>query len=60
MKLERSRYHLYCVPFRKVESTKDEKRQIGRPSSPRRELDIATYSGRDNHLKIVECKTAVK
>ena|ERR1700683_1245523 len=41
----------------KVELTKDEKRQIGRPSSPRWELDIVAYSGRDNLLKIVECKS---
>jgi hypothetical protein len=41
----------------KVELTKDEKRQIGRPSSPRWELDIVAYSGRENLLKIVECKS---
>jgi hypothetical protein len=41
----------------KVELTKDEKRQIGRPSSPRWELDIVAYSGRDNLLNIVECKS---
>jgi hypothetical protein len=41
----------------KVELTKEEKRSIGRPSSPRWELDIVAYSGRDNLLKIVECKS---
>jgi hypothetical protein len=41
----------------KVELTKDEKRKIGRPSSPRWELDIVAYSGRDNLLKIIECKS---
>ncbi|QQO35377.1 hypothetical protein JJC00_06810 [Bradyrhizobium diazoefficiens] len=41
----------------KVELTKEEKRLIGRPSSPRWELDIVAYSGRDNLLKIVECKS---
>ena len=41
----------------KVELTKDEKRQIGRPSSPRWELDIVAYNGRDNLLKIIECKS---
>ncbi|WP_316184791.1 hypothetical protein [Bradyrhizobium sp. SZCCHNRI1003] len=41
----------------KVELTKEEKRAIGRPSSPRWELDIVAYSGRDNLLKIVECKS---
>jgi hypothetical protein len=41
----------------KVELTKDEKRQIGRPSSPRWELDIVAYSGRDTLLKVIECKS---
>jgi hypothetical protein len=39
----------------KVELTKDEKRQIG-PPSPRWELDIVAYCGRDNLLRIIECK----
>ena len=41
----------------KVEITKEEKRQIGRHSSPRWELDIVAYSGRDNILRVVECKS---
>src|ERR1019366_2421900 len=41
----------------KVDLTKEEKRQIGRPSSPRWELDIVAYSGRDNLLKVIECKS---
>jgi hypothetical protein len=41
----------------KVQLTKEEKRQIGRPSAPRWELDIVAYSGRDNVLKVVECKS---
>src|SRR5271157_4960896 len=41
----------------KVELTKEEKRQIGRPSSPRWELDIVGYSGRENTLRVVECKS---
>ena len=41
----------------KVELTKDEKKAIGRPSSPRWELDIVAYSGRDNILRVVECKS---
>ncbi len=41
----------------KVELTKEEKRSIGRPSSPRWELDVVAYSARDNRLKIVECKS---
>lgn len=41
----------------KVELTKDEKQKIGRPSSPRWELDIVAYSGRSNLLSVVECKS---
>jgi hypothetical protein len=41
----------------KVEITKEEKRLIGRPSSPRWEIDIVAYSGRDNLLYVVECKS---
>lgn len=41
----------------KVELTKEEKKAIGRPSSPRWELDIVGYRGRDNLLRVVECKS---
>jgi hypothetical protein len=41
----------------KVELTKEEKREIGRPSSPRWELDIVAYRGCDNSLRVVECKS---
>jgi len=41
----------------KVELTKKEKRAIGRPSSPRWELDIVAYRGKDNLLRVVECKS---
>lgn len=41
----------------KVELTKEEKRRIGRPSSPRWELDVVAYQARDNVLKVVECKS---
>jgi hypothetical protein len=41
----------------KVELTKAEKRQIGRHSSPRWELDVVAYRGRDNELRVVECKS---
>lgn len=43
----------------KVELTKDEKRLIGRHSSPRWELDIVAYNGRDNLLRVVECKSYI-
>ena len=41
----------------KVELTKEEKRDIGRPSSPRWELDLVAYSAKRNELLIVECKS---
>jgi hypothetical protein len=41
----------------KVDLTKEEKRLIGRHSSPRWELDIVGYSARENVLQIVECKS---
>jgi hypothetical protein len=41
----------------KVELTKSEKREIGRPSSPRWELDIVAYRGASNELLVLECKS---
>lgn len=41
----------------KVELTKSEKREIGRHSSPRWELDVVAYSGKANELLVVECKS---
>jgi hypothetical protein len=41
----------------KVELTKEEKRSIGRPSSPRWEIDVVAYSARENILRLVECKS---
>jgi hypothetical protein len=41
----------------KVELTKDEKKRIGRPSSPRWELDLIAYKAKNNTLLIVECKS---
>ena len=41
----------------KVNLTKEEKRKIGRPTSPRWELDIVAYKGATNELRIVECKS---
>lgn len=41
----------------KVALTPDEKREIGRPSSPRWELDVVAYSGSRNELLVVECKS---
>src|SRR3954452_5700441 len=36
------------------------RREIGRPSSPRWELDIVAYSGRDNLFLVVESKSRCK
>jgi hypothetical protein len=41
----------------KVLLSKEEKRRIDRASTPRWELDVVAYSGRDNELRIVECKS---
>ncbi|MEI9890481.1 MAG: hypothetical protein WDN45_07645 [Caulobacteraceae bacterium] len=41
----------------KVELSKEEKRAIGRHSSPRWELDVVAYSGRLNVIQVVECKS---
>ena len=41
----------------KVDLTKEEKVRIGRPSSPRWELDIVGYRGGDNTLRVAECKS---
>ena len=41
----------------KVALTKDEKRRIERPSSPRWELDVVAYKGRTNEVLVVECKS---
>jgi hypothetical protein len=43
----------------KAELTKEEKRKIGLPSAPRWELDIVAYSGRENLLRVVECKSYI-
>lgn len=41
----------------KVELTKEDKVEIGRPSSPRWELDVIGYRPGDNLLRVVECKS---
>jgi hypothetical protein len=51
------RQGFWTLTSAKVELTKEEKREIGRYSSPRWELDIVAYRGGDNHLRVVECKS---
>ena len=41
----------------RVNLTKGEKRKIGRPSSPRWELDVIAYKPGTNVLLVVECKS---
>jgi len=41
----------------KVNLTREDKQAISRPSSPRWELDIVAYSGREKELLVVECKS---
>lgn len=53
--LERAEYWVRSSV--KVELTKEEKRAIGRPSSPRWELDLLGYHAGRNELLILECKS---
>jgi hypothetical protein len=41
----------------KVNLTKEEKRAISRPSSPRWEIDILAYKASENEVLVVECKS---
>ncbi|XOB98873.1 hypothetical protein ACMC9I_01930 [Deinococcota bacterium DY0809b] len=41
----------------RVNLTKEEKRMIGRPSSPRPEIDVLAYRPRENLLLIIEVKS---
>lgn len=43
----------------KVDLTKPEKVAIRRPSSPRWELDLLAYSGKQNRLLALECKSYI-
>jgi len=47
----------WTIPSFKVNLTKDEKRRIGRHSSPRWELDLVAYKGSTNQILAVECKS---
>lgn len=51
------RQGFWTITSFKVDLTKAEKREIGRYSSPRWELDIVAYRGRDHELRVVECKS---
>jgi len=47
----------WTIPSFKVELTKEEKRQIGRFSSPRWEVDLIAYKGSTNEILAIECKS---
>lgn len=47
----------WTTPNFKVDLTAEEKRKIGRPSSPRWELDLIAYKGATNEVLMVECKS---
>lgn len=51
------RQGFWTLTSAKVELTKEEKREIGRHSSPRWELDVVAYRGADNYLRVIECKS---
>ncbi len=53
--LTRAGYWVY-VNY-KVELTKEEKRQINRPSAPRWEIDLVAYKAKANELLALECKS---
>ena len=41
----------------KVELTKEEKVEMGRPTTPRWELDVVGYKASMNEVLVVECKS---
>lgn len=41
----------------RVNISKQEKREMGRPSSPRWEIDVIAYRPGDNLLRVIECKS---
>ncbi len=47
----------WTMPSSKVVLTKEEKRSIGLPSSPRWELDLIAYQGSTNQVLVAECKS---
>ena len=55
MLLEREGY--WVRTSYKVALTKEDKRRIRRPSSPRWELDVVAYRGKSNELLVFECKS---
>lgn len=55
MLLRREGY--WTTPSFKVRLSKEEKCRIGKPSSPRWEIDVIAYKGSTNEILVVECKS---
>jgi len=55
MALRREGY--WTITSFKVELTKTDRHRIGRPASPRWELDVIAYNGATNGVLAVECKS---
>jgi len=47
----------WVKPNFNVNLTKAEKRQIGRPTSPRWEIDVVAYKASSNEILAIECKS---
>lgn len=47
----------WVAPSFKVELSKEEKRLVGRHSTPRWELDLVAYKGATNEILAIECKS---
>ena len=52
--LEREGY--WMIQSFKVELTKEEKRELGRPSTPRPEIDLLAFSPVNDQLMVIEVK----
>ncbi len=48
---------IWVYPSYRVLLSKEEKREIGKPSLPRPEIDVLGYQARDNRLLWIECKS---
>jgi hypothetical protein len=53
--LEREGY--WMIQSFKVDLTKEEKRELGRPSTPRPEIDLLAFSPVNDQLMVIEVKS---
>lgn len=47
----------WVIPSVKVDITKQDKRDIGKPAMPRPEIDLVAYKAKENKLFLVEAKS---